>query len=274
MATLFHSNARAGVVGYWRFEEGSAGQAATGAGSVVDSSPNHLNASPFNGPVYSPNVPSFGHQGADSLSMEFNGTSQRLLVPDDPRLQLTHSLTIEAFVDPRPLSAGEIGGDVLVRSDDRSGLDPYRLTMQFTGDMLFQIMDASGQYCALTAHVPFNEWHHVAGTLDDATGSMKLYVDGNLVASTVTAVRPFASLDPNLSPGLGIGALNSANPDFGPEYFNGFIDDVRLSDTALTPDQLLVPEPSSATITLAGLAVFFLNRYRRLAAKKEFTAGS
>jgi len=124
-------------------------------------------------------------------------------------------------------------------------------------------MNASGQYSALTANIPFNQWHHVAGTLDDATGAMNLYIDGNLAASAVTTVRPFGDLDPSLSPGLGIGALNSANPAFGPEYFNGFIDDLRLSDTALSPDQLLVPEPSSATIGFVALLGSLLAYGRR-----------
>jgi hypothetical protein len=86
--------------------------------------------------------------------------------------------------------------------------------------------------------VPFpglNQWIHVAGTLDDATGAMKLYINGNLVGLRETTVRPFALLDPLANPGLGIGNLNSS----GSEYFEGFIDEVRISDVALTPDQFL-----------------------------------
>src|SRR5436190_7945880 len=88
----------AAVVGYWRFEEGSVANPAIGAATVLDSSSNHLDATPFNGPVYSANVPPLGNAHPNSLSMEFNGSNQRLFVPDDPRLHLTQSLTIEAFI--------------------------------------------------------------------------------------------------------------------------------------------------------------------------------
>ena len=39
--------------------------------------------------------------------------------------------------------------------------------------------------------MPFGEFVHVAGTLDDATGWMRIYVNGVLAAQTQTSVRPF-----------------------------------------------------------------------------------
>ncbi len=263
LAALVSSVCWADVVAYWRFEEGAANVAASGANSALDSSGNGLNGTPINGPVYRSNVPPFGNVHPNVLSMEFNGSNQRVFVPDDPRFRLTQSLTIEAFVFARPLLGGEIGSDILFRGDDRIGLDPYRLTLQFTGDLLFQVMDASGQYASVTANIPFNQWLHVAGVLDDSNGSMKLYVDGNLAGSTTTSVRPFALLDPSQNPGIGIGGLQSSNPSLGPEYFNGFIDELRLSNAALSPDQLLVPEPSSMVLGLLASAAFFLRRVRR-----------
>ncbi len=259
-ALIVSGVSRADVVGYWRFEEGSADAAASGAGTIVDSSGHGLNGTPVGGPFYRTNVPGFGNVSPNRLSMEFNGTSQRVFVPDSASLQLTHSLTIEAFIDARPLLGSEIGGDILFRGDDRIGLDPYRLTLQFNGDLLFQVVDATGQFAAVTARVPFGQWIHVAGTLDDATGAMDLYVNGALVSSTTTAVRPFGVLDTTQNPGLGIGGLQSSNPNLGPEYFNGFIDEVRLSDRALRPDELLVPEPTVFSIAVLGVGMMLLRR--------------
>lgn len=100
-----------------------------------------------------------------------------------------------------------------------------------------------------------NTWTHIAGVLDDTTGTMSLYFDGALVDSIVTDKRPFALLDPSLEPGISIGGY----PDnhYGP--FHGLIDEVRIPDVALRPDQFLnaaapVPEPATVSLLLLGLA--------------------
>ena len=124
-----------------------------------------------------------------------------------------------------------------MRADNRPGLDPYILGVGWPGDMLtFQVQNASQQVAELKATIPYDRWLHVAGTLDDATGAMKLYVNRSEVASTTTDVRPLETLHPGYSPGLSFG------DDYTGQYgfvFNGLIDEVRISDTALSPDEFL-----------------------------------
>ena len=69
---------------------------------------------------------------------------------------------------------------------------------------------------------------------------MRLYLGGQLVAHGITHIRPFAQLDPTKRPGLGIGNVQSDNYN---EYFDGLIDEVRLSNAALREDQLLCNRP-------------------------------
>ena len=47
-----------------------------------------------------------------------------------------------------------------------------------------------------SSHPPltFNRWYHIAATLDDATGAMRIYTNGVLAAETNTSIRPFAYL--------------------------------------------------------------------------------
>ncbi len=89
-----------------------------------------------------------------------------------------------------------------------------------------------------------------SGVLDDATGSMKLYVDGVEVAAATTAIRPLGALDPAWSPGLSIG--NTVTGQYGLVH-NGWIDEVRISDSPLSPSEFLVPEPASAGLVLMGI---------------------
>jgi len=226
--------AGSGTVAYYRFE-GTAGTAATGIGSILDSSGNGLNATPENGPTYSSSVPAAmvpGTGAADTTSMSFNGTNQGVVIPDGPAFQLTHSLTLEAYVYAESLAGGD--GNIIFRGDNQGGLDPYWLRYEkSTNSLMFQITNAANQTASISGSIPANQWVHVAATLDDSTGEMCLYVNGALVASAVTSIRPYAALVGG-QPGLGIGSLQS-----GGEFFHGLIDEVRISNVALSPSQLL-----------------------------------
>lgn len=228
--------ASGGTVAYWRFEEGRADSPASGYFSVLDSSGNGLDGTPINGPVYRADVPAgtVPHTGTpDTLSLQFNGTSQRIAVPDNPRFVLTHSLTLEAYIKPLAATAP---GQIVFRGDDRLGNDAYWLYVQ-NNQVIFDVENAAQQFAYVSAPLPaLNRWTEVAGTLDDASGAMRLYINGVQRASAVTSVRPVGPMDPNSSPGIGIGNVQSGNYN---EYFNGLIDEVRISDQALTPAQFL-----------------------------------
>lgn len=255
--------ARAAVVAWYRFEDGTAGAA---AGAIADSSGNGLVGVGVNGPVYSSSVGLNPLPGGipNHLSMSFDG-NQRIFVPDYPVLALTHSLTVEALIN---LSSTPYGKeDVVFRGDDRGGFDPYNLYVDNSGQTLgFLVTDAANNSAVLTTPVPTNQWIDVAGTLDDATGSLRLYVNGTLAAIAITPIRPFATLQGDLSPGLGIGGLQSGNPSLNLENFNGLIDEVRIADTALPPGQLLVPEPSLVLpLVIGGLGLLSCRRSARCA---------
>jgi hypothetical protein len=190
------------------------------------------NASLFNGTNYV--------AGKVGQAFNLDGVDDRAQVADSDSLKLTGSMTIEAWVRMDTISPTNGGGVILFRGDDRGGLDPYQLTAAPGGLVKFQIQSLSnGQTTAsLIAPLPLGVFSHVAATLDDATGSMRLYVNGALAAQTVTPVRPFRDLDPASNPSIGIG--NHGGYPTTPHNFpfDGLIDELSVYNRAITPEEV------------------------------------
>ncbi len=166
----------------------------------------------------------------------FDGVDDGILLEDSSSLQLTRSLTIEAWVRADSLPTQH--GMILFRGDDRSGVDPYQLYVNSDGTIRFGISDENAG-AGLQTDMPLGEFVYVAGTLDDATGEMSLYLNGVLVSQRQTDVRPFRNLDPSRNPGLGIGnhGGGSTSPHNFP--FHGVIDELKIHDVALSSTEVL-----------------------------------
>ena len=230
---LFPTKLSAATVAYWQFEEGPVNTGASGAYAIYDSSGNGLHGTPYGNPIYRSESTPVG-----ALGLEFNAAAtprQGVQVSDNPLFDLPQSLTLEAFIrlDSYPNNPAN-HGQILFRGDDAGGDDPYDLSIRgTTGELRFLVDDGtSSAYLFSPNPIPLNTLLHVAGTLDDVTGEMKLYIDGQEVASTVTSIRatvPLISGNPRVAIGnLGTGTQND-------QVFPGFIDEVRISDKALAP---------------------------------------
>jgi alpha-tubulin suppressor-like RCC1 family protein len=154
------------------------------------------------------------------------GTYTGIQVADRPAYALTNALTIETWLRPR----GD-GYVIFFRGDHRPGMDPYYLSMQANNTLRFGVCDAAGNSGFVETTVNYFAWTHVAATLNGAAGTLSLYTNGVLAAQTVTAVRPFADLLPDQSPGIGIGNVNDGGNTFP---FIGDIDEIALYKRALT----------------------------------------
>ncbi len=177
--------------------------------------------------------------GQVGQAFKFDGINDRVQMADSESFKLTQSLTIESWIRVDGIPSGTTPwGEILFRGDDRGGLDPYQLAISSSGNLSFQISSITSGL-RLEAPIPRGQLVHVAATLDDATGSMKLYENGVLMSQAVTTVRPFADLDPSSNPGVGIGN-HGGYPNTPHNFpFNGLIDDLKLYDTALTAEQVL-----------------------------------
>src|ERR1700730_9147072 len=93
--------ARADGIAYYPLAEGRPHGPASGVGTILDSSGHNLNGTPVNGPVYRTDVPAnpVPQTGApNNLSLQFDGISQRVTIPDNPLFELTHRLTLEVYI--------------------------------------------------------------------------------------------------------------------------------------------------------------------------------
>lgn len=237
--------ASADLVASYQFEEGADGATATGANSILDSSGNGLHGTPINGPVY--------REIGGSLAMEFNGSDDRIFVGDDPLFEITQSLTLEATIRVDAITGSQ--QRIIFRGDSLPGLEPYELNIRGDGRLRFAIKDDQDNQARVLSPnaVPVGQLIHVAGTLDDATGEMNLYLNRQRVATLTTNLRPFGQLDQSQNPGLGIGSRQDGSDD----YFGGLIDDVRIYSTVVA-----IPEPSGVGLCLASLLAIAAGRKR------------
>ena len=195
----------------------------------------------LNGTVISP-TPVIWRNGSKAIpvprgvGIEIKGSSG-WMVPDDPKLVLTKTITISAWIKPEDYVTSGPAGQVLFRGDDRNGLDPYQMTLHSDGKIAFGIQDAKGNSASLDCDVPLHLWTHVLGSYNAKLGEIRLYVNGKLMDNQPTKVIPLGFLDEKSHPGVGVGNIQW---DGGPhnQPFHGVIADVRLYNATLTPKEV------------------------------------
>ncbi|MFL5872741.1 MAG: LamG-like jellyroll fold domain-containing protein [Solirubrobacterales bacterium] len=181
--------------------------------TATDSSPAKNNGT-INGPVSSTG-------GKFGRALSFDGTNDRVDVPDAASLNLTTGMTLEAWVKPttnvgwRTVLMKERGADLLYALYASNGSKPR--TETFT---------SVENTAAGTAALPLNAWSHLASTYDGV--NLRFYVNGALVTTKATT-----GAMPNTANPLRIGG----NAVWG-EYFSGLIDEVRVYNRALTEAEL------------------------------------
>jgi len=254
------------VNGYWRMEDGAAGSTASTIDSEVYNSQMQGVAVgsnlAFSGEVAAPKIfnPLDGTVSDNSTSLSVGSASHMSVADNLFSLHEPETFTIEFFAKWDAASAD--WADVIQK--ERSGSSPtWQLDVPSDGRLRVRVDSEdspspgdgeSNQNISSSAVVTDAEWHHVAGTYDDATNTLEMFVDYASVGSMTLANG--GELFYNGNP-LKIG---------GHREFLGLIDEVRLTSGILTPDQFLqlVPEPSSLMLLLIGaLSAALWHRRRR-----------
>ncbi len=124
--------------------------------------------------------------------------------------------------------------------------------------------EATGKITGLTA----DAWHHIAVSYVAETQTATWYLDGSLAATYTLSSTELTSFDSNSGCAIGSWAQD-ANKD---DYTGGsmMLDHMQIYDTALTAAEIrtnaglmLIPEPTTATLSLLALAGLAARRRRK-----------
>lgn len=191
-----------GIVSYWTFDDGTAKDTVgTNDGTIYG-------ATWTTGKV------------DDALS--FDGDGDYVWVSDDPSLDISEKITIEAWVNITDRSGFRA---VVVKQ----GNYHFRIHNGYLG---FVFWTTSGWRGAEddTTLLDTLTWYHIAVSFDTVNDVIKFYVNGNNV-KTITNVWDMITNDNPFTIGRQTGALYT-------NYFNGIIDEVAIYNRILAPEEI------------------------------------
>ena len=187
--------------------------------------------------------------------------------------------TIEASVNLRDLGGwrGIVGKDGVGQATNGDGNQaPLYLQKKGDGSQEFRInfVDVQGYAHIVdsTTVAAVNQWYHLVASSDG--NKLRLWVNGNLEGELDMTLSPstdrsMVALDESGYEGAGTVApygwtlFRGMYGDGHGDRFDGYIDDVRISNMALATSEFLqVPEPTSLVLLMVGAAAALATRRR------------
>ncbi len=192
-----------GLVGWWKFDEGSGVTAA-------DSSGYGFNAAIFNTPTW------VAGKGGSAISL--NGTNQYA--------SSTPTLTLTSYTWSVWIKTSSVGGQVPIMSNRGGGGSLY---FGFGGGANF-MYDAYCTTASVGAGITINNnsWHLISYIINRTENSREIYVDGSRAVS----------ISAQGCGNIGSGFMNFGFDQSNNEYYPGTIDDVRIYNRALSASEV------------------------------------
>ena len=165
--------------------------------------------------------------GVDSAAYEFDGTSSYITIPSSATLESpTTELTQAAWINIYSWSlVGQAFGPVTMKSNSGGNAFQYRLSVSDGG--INTAINNWNNFVTILDTLNINEWYFIVTTLKDDT--VKTYVDGEFIGEGTLAGPIFYDNQP-----LEIGR----DVPGATEIFHGKIDDIRIYNRALTPEEI------------------------------------
>ena len=157
---------------------------------------------------------------------------------DTVALSITSSLTLSAWVNSGDTNATR----VIIAKDANTTNQSFYLALE--GGKVRTLVSSNGStqiHRTSNTVIPTGSWHHVAGVYNAATQTIDVYLDGRLDNGALSGTVPSSIHDGNAATRIGHDQrLN--------RFFIGSIDEVKIYNTALTPEQILQDMNAGASV--------------------------
>ena len=208
LAPSAHADICSNLVAWWSFDEGSGTAAQDVAGQVDD-----------DGFLMGP----YWTAGFSGTALSFDGVDDRVEVPLSADLTTNSGLSIAAWVNVDP----DASGVAWIASTYLGNGYYLRLDLAASDIEFYARGNLSGSYA-----IPRGRWIHITGTYSSATTVATIYVNGQLIVS-----QPMCHPGP-CSPNAPVAPLTIGSFMDGSGSLDGQIDELRIYDRELTPDDI------------------------------------
>jgi hypothetical protein len=181
----------------------------------------------------------FGTQVVNGImgkARSFNGRGDCVQISDSPSLDMSSEkqITVEVWIKIHSYPSG-VGHIVAKWGTGSDYDDEWTLQLERGGKACFTVNSSTANWSPNTVlyskpNLPLNQWIHLAGVWNGNQGLASLYVDGKMESSTSPVVRTI----PHTNQPIRLGWDGAGG------YFNGVIDEVRISNRALATAELNV----------------------------------
>ncbi len=163
-------------------------------------------------------------------ALAFDGSNDWVDLGSDSSLACDNGkITVEAWVYATAWKTQVFEGGIVVKEENTSNLG-YMFRAGDGGKLGFTIGNGSWNECITkSAVLKLNQWHHIAGTFDGS--KLRVYVDGVQVDSLTATIQLGVSYKTNVAIG------NHSSTSYS-RYFQGYIDEVRIWNTARNISEL------------------------------------
>ncbi|HXW10466.1 MAG TPA: LamG-like jellyroll fold domain-containing protein, partial [Steroidobacteraceae bacterium] len=189
---------------------------------------------------------------------KLDGHDDRLETGPDAALNLTRTGTVEMWFNVQ--GAGDVldfGAaawmSLLHKGGNTAGTRQYSLWLNENGRLVFASNDTNQVQSAINLIRP-NEWYHVTGVMDRDHGTMRLYLNGELVGTNTIATTNA----PGSNTSLYIGDRHGTDTLGGDVVrFKGSLDEVRVWNVVRTDSQIRHAHQRTVEADAQGLAAYW-----------------